>query len=534
MKLLPCVLSALIMQQADAKRKKRGKQYLTVGHNSAAETEIPDDEERLVTDCSLFFRDSQSTNADNTAGRITMTGDYASLIGADSCGWAVDAPKNCDIRFRVNKIHTEQFVNPSCDLNDFFYIKWPGGRGRDKGVANSGRICSPETFEDAGQARCERDTPNPNCDMVHSFGQVGDWKSTNKDNIFVKFSSDGDGSDSMHSTAFDLEWECEGSPDLSGNLATCEVTDSVFGTVGWKLKDKKRYFAKSGPGQEVFPASNDLFPSYDAENETRDGCGAMCANTAGCYFWNWKKSTEQCSLTLGTKPGFKGIKQQTNQNYIGQSLSGSCGGDIKFGTSYQKSSRFYCKFQTPAQNAAFVEDLAADNEEITICPYDGIMTTTKILGITAETPRDEDDTQARYRWTKFTLATHIRVDPNKPALKEFCQAAPSVWDGNVAYFVKQKAENLKCGKHLSNISWNTHSVSDLKKVENTDSSLFLSDTAQNCPSNCANTPGCSGFQWDGESCRLGFGYISSYGAGENENIEFTGRMTSGQFSHPFT
>ena len=100
-----------------------------------------------------------------------------------------------------------------------------------------------------------------------------------------------------------------------------------------------------------------MFPAYGSETETRDGCGAMCANTAGCYFWNWKKSTEQCSLTLGTKPGFKGIKTQTNQNYIGQSLSGSCGGDIKFGTSYQKSSRFYCKFQTPEQNAAFVEDL---------------------------------------------------------------------------------------------------------------------------------------------------------------------------------
>jgi len=70
----------------------------------------------------------------------------------------------------------------------------------------------------------------------------------------------------------------------------------------------------------------------------------------------------------------------------------------------------------------------------------------------------------------------------------------------------------------------------LKAVENTDASLFLSDTAQNCPSNCANTPGCSGFHWDGNSCHLGFGYISSYGAGENENIEFTGRMTSGQFS----
>ena len=40
MKLLPCVLSALIVQQADAKRKKRGKQYLTVAHNSAAETEV--------------------------------------------------------------------------------------------------------------------------------------------------------------------------------------------------------------------------------------------------------------------------------------------------------------------------------------------------------------------------------------------------------------------------------------------------------------------------------------------------------------
>ena len=102
-----------------------------------------------------------------------MTGDYAPLIGADQCGWAVDAPKNCDIRFRVNKIYTEQFVNPSCALNDFFYIKWPGGRGRDKGVANSGRICSPETYEDAGQERCERDTPNPNCDMVHSFGNIG-------------------------------------------------------------------------------------------------------------------------------------------------------------------------------------------------------------------------------------------------------------------------------------------------------------------------------------------------------------------------
>ena len=60
----------------------------------------------------------------------------------------------------------------------------------------------------------------------------------------MKFSSDGDGADSMHSTAFDLEWECEGTPDLSDSFGTCEVTDSVFGTVGWKIKDKKRYFAK--------------------------------------------------------------------------------------------------------------------------------------------------------------------------------------------------------------------------------------------------------------------------------------------------
>ena len=123
MKLLPCVLSALVVQQADAKRKKRGKQYLAVSHNTAAETEISAEDERLITDCSLFFRDSQSTNADNTAGRITMTGDYAPLIGYDKCGWAVDAPKNCDIRFRVNKIHTEQFVNQNCDANDYFYIK---------------------------------------------------------------------------------------------------------------------------------------------------------------------------------------------------------------------------------------------------------------------------------------------------------------------------------------------------------------------------------------------------------------------------
>ena len=41
------------------------------------------------------------------------------------------------------------------------------------------------------------------------------------------------------------------------------------------------------------------------------------------------------------------------------------------------------------------------------------MTSTKVLGIQAETPRGEDDTEARYRWTKFTLATHIRVDLNK-------------------------------------------------------------------------------------------------------------------------
>ena len=40
MKLLPCVLNALIVQQADAKRKKRGKQYLTVGHNPVPETEV--------------------------------------------------------------------------------------------------------------------------------------------------------------------------------------------------------------------------------------------------------------------------------------------------------------------------------------------------------------------------------------------------------------------------------------------------------------------------------------------------------------
>ena len=40
MKLLPCVLNALIVQQADAKRKKRGKQYLTVVHNPAPETEV--------------------------------------------------------------------------------------------------------------------------------------------------------------------------------------------------------------------------------------------------------------------------------------------------------------------------------------------------------------------------------------------------------------------------------------------------------------------------------------------------------------
>ena len=100
-----------------------------------------------------------------------------------------------------------------------------------------------------------------------------------------------------------------------------------------------------------------MFPSFDNETNSRDSCGAMCANTAGCYFWNWKRSTEECSLTLGTKAGFKGIRQQTNNNYIGQSLSGACGGDIKFGTSYQKSSKFYCKFQTAAQNTAFVENL---------------------------------------------------------------------------------------------------------------------------------------------------------------------------------
>ena len=69
-------------------------------------------------------------------------------------------------------------------------------------------------------------------------------------------------------------------------------------------------------------------------------------------------------------------------------------------------------------------------------------------------------------------------------------------------------------------------------VENTDTSLFLSDTANNCPSNCANIPGCAGFHWDGDSCHLGFGYIPSYGAGENEKIEFSGRMTSGLFSRP--
>ena len=73
-------------------------------------------------------------------------------------------------------------------------------------------------------------------------------------------------------------------------------------------------------------------------------------------------------------------------------------------------------------------------------------------------------------------------------------------------------------------------MATLKKVENTDASVFLSDTAKNCPSNCANIPGCTGFHWDGNSCHLAFGYINPNGEGENENIEFTGRMTSGQFS----
>ena len=106
--------------------------------------------------------------------------------------------------------------------------------------------------------------------------------------------------------------------------------------------------------------------------------------------------------------------------------------------------------------------------------------------------------------------------------------------------MRKTSQKYKVCKNLSYLdslmkyyfSWNTHSVSDLTKVESTDSSLFLSDSAQNCPSNCANTPGCSGFHWDGDSCHLAFGYVSSYGAGENENIEFTGRMTSGQFSQP--
>ena len=51
----------------------------------------------------------------------------------------------------------------------------------------------------------------------------------------------------------------------------------------------------------------DLFPAY-GENSI-DNCGAMCANTAGCYLWNWNPNSENCSITVGMKPGFAGIKE---------------------------------------------------------------------------------------------------------------------------------------------------------------------------------------------------------------------------------
>ena len=52
------------------------------------------------------------------------------------------------------------------------------------------------------------------------------------------------------------------------------------------------------------PAENpEWFPNYDIADSS--SCGATCAATAGCYFYNIDKE-DVCKIVIGDKPGMKG------------------------------------------------------------------------------------------------------------------------------------------------------------------------------------------------------------------------------------
>jgi hypothetical protein len=513
------VTLALTSPGVDAKKKKnrQGKKYMQTSDENWVDT----DNDRLLTDCSLFFKNSMvdtSPKGDFQSGHITIPGNYNDFMPPKSnCGYTVDAPKGCKIQFKIKQLELETiYTAESCRFNDNVFLKWPAGMGKEYGPKYSGYLCgnhvpAPLDFKFS--------TQDPKYSQLVTDLRIGNnapYYITGKDHLYVKFSRDDDNTGSSHTNAFELEWSCSATPEDAPVINRCEVTSSVFGNIGWLNKPKARFYAKDGPGAEL-KAENLTNLGLSGEWNTKDACGAQCAATAGCYFWNWQPAKEECSISVGMKAGFKGIKKQFRPSYLGHSMSGNCGGDIKFGTGYQKSTSFKCRFARPGDAARF--------ESINICPYDGIMTTSRLA-----TSNLEDDSYG-WTWTKFRIATHIRLDPNAPQFSTFCSATDSVWDGAVSYYTKTRAANAKCTKPLRQIG--TESFQNIYEKHEKANRLWRANTQNNCAANCAATAGCAGFHWDGSDCKLRMGSYA-YEGYEDANVVLSGRMSSGcQARAPF-
>merc|ERR1712113_208223 len=165
--------------------------------------------------------------------------------------------------------------------------------GKTYGPAYSGYLCG----DHAPFPLRKYNSSDPKYSMLVDDLEIGKTKLTGKDHLYLKFTNDGDDAGSTHTNAFELEWSCAATPEDAPVINRCEVTSSVFGSVGWLNKPKSRFYAKDGPGQELKAADLTKL-GLSGQWDTKDECGAQCAATAGCFFWNWQPAQKECSISV--------------------------------------------------------------------------------------------------------------------------------------------------------------------------------------------------------------------------------------------
>jgi hypothetical protein len=158
-------------------------------------------------------------NDDVTSGTVKFTSDDNRNF-AGRCAIEINAPKNCELGFRVKTFDTDNVL-------DFWGIdfRWPSGRGSDDG----GPIQSSSINDDDSLA-----------DFNKQYISNG-WVETEKDLLRINYYNNDYNLGRSGNWEFEVEWKCFGEPEVQALTDICRTTSSDFGEVGWYKRIGREY-----------------------------------------------------------------------------------------------------------------------------------------------------------------------------------------------------------------------------------------------------------------------------------------------------